>query len=287
MAHWTDGFKDSDGEGPLDGIRVLDLGRYQAGPRCGLVFARLGADVIKIEPPGRGDESRPNSPHVRGQSAYWVQYNSGKSSLTLNLRTEEGKAVLRDLIKQADVLIQNFRPGTIDKMGFGYDVLKSLNKKIVMVNVSAYGQYGPLKDRVGFDQVGQAMSGLMSLTGDADGEPDACSGPLIRLLPARKPCSTAFVQCSTRICSSNRGLCQRATSPAAYTPGAARQVASHTMPPSSVSPDDCSHPVAGSTPTPTTTRSASTVLPSESLTRSTRSPPSKPSTPTPHRRSTP
>ena len=179
MAHWTDGFKDGDGKGPLDGIRVLDLGRYQAGPRCGLVFARLGADVIKIEPPGRGDESRPNSPHVRGQSAYWVQYNSGKRSLTLNLRTEEGKAVLRDLIKQADVLIQNFRPGTIDKMGFGYDVLKSLNKKIVMVNVSAYGQYGPLKDRVGFDQVGQAMSGLMSLNGDADGEPVLVPFPLV------------------------------------------------------------------------------------------------------------
>ena len=107
-------------KGALDGVRVLDLGRYQAGPRCGLMFARLGADVIKVEAL-KGDESRTNGPRVRGQSAYWVQYNSGKRSLSINLRTEEGKEVLRDLVKVSDVLIQNFRPGTIAKMGFGYN----------------------------------------------------------------------------------------------------------------------------------------------------------------------
>ena len=170
--------------GPLDGIRVIDLGRYQAGPRCALVLARLGADVIKVEPPGRGDESRSNPPTVRGQSAYWVQYNSGKRSLSLNLRTEEGKNVLRRLVRVSDVLIQNFRPGTIDRMGFGYEDLKTLNPRIVMVNISAYGQYGPLKDRVGFDQVGQAMSGLMSLNGDPAGGPTLVPFPLVDRITA-------------------------------------------------------------------------------------------------------
>ena len=178
------GFKDHSGPGPLDGIRVLDLGRYQAGPRCGLVFARLGADVIKVEPPGRGDESRSNSPRVRGQSSYWVQYNSGKRSLSVNLRTEEGKEILRNLVRESDMLIQNFRPGTIDKMGFGYEALKALNPGIIMINVSAYGQYGPYHTRVGFDQVGQAISGLMSLNGEPNGRPTLVPFPLIDRITA-------------------------------------------------------------------------------------------------------
>ena len=168
---------------PLEGIRMLDLGRYQAGPRCGLMFARMGAEVIKIESLD-GDESRKNGPTVRGQSAYWVQYNSGKKSLAINLRTDEGKQVLRDLVKVSDLLLQNFRPGTIEAMGFGYDVLKSLNPKIVMINVSAYGQDGPYRDRVGFDPIGQAMGGLMSLTGSPDGPPVKTFFPLIDRITA-------------------------------------------------------------------------------------------------------
>ena len=120
-----------------------------------------------------------NGPVVRGQSAYWVQYNSGKKSLAINLRTDEGKAVLRDLVKVSDFLLQNFRPGTIEIMGFGYDVLKELNQKIIMINVSAYGQYGPYRDRVGFDPIGQAMGGLMSLTGFPDDPPIRTAFPLI------------------------------------------------------------------------------------------------------------
>ena len=169
--------------GPLEGIRVLDLGRYQAGPRCALMFARMGAEVIKIEST-TGDESRQNGPRVRGQSAYWVQYNSGKKSLAINMRTEKGKEVLRELVKVSDILLQNFRPGTIDIMGFGYDVLKELNPKIIMINVSAYGQYGPYKDRVGFDPIGQALGGLMSLTGFADGPPIKTFFPLIDRITA-------------------------------------------------------------------------------------------------------
>ena len=168
---------------PLEGIRMLDLGRYQAGPRCALMFARMGAEVIKIESLD-GDESRRNGPVVRGQSAYWVQYNSGKKSLAINLRTDKGKDVLRDLVKVSDVFLQNFRPGTIEVMGFGYDTLRSLNPRIVMVNISAYGQYGPYRDRVGFDPIGQAMGGLMSLTGFPDDPPIKTYFPLIDRITA-------------------------------------------------------------------------------------------------------
>ena len=108
-----------------------------------------------------------------------MQYNSGKKSLAINLRTDEGKEVLKDLVKVSDFFLQNFRPGTIDVMGFGYDVLKKLNPKIIMINVSAYGQYGSMKDRVGFDPIGQAMGGLMSLTGLPDDPPIRTSFPLI------------------------------------------------------------------------------------------------------------
>lgn len=172
---------------PLEGIRVLDLGRYQAGPRCALMFARMGAEVIKVESV-RGDESRANGPRVRGQSAYWVQYNSGKKSLAINLRTDKGKEVLRELVKVSDILLQNFRPGTIDIMGFGYETLKALNPKIIMINVSAYGQYGPNREKVGFDPIGQAMGGLMSLTGYGDLPPIKTYFPLIDRITALHAC---------------------------------------------------------------------------------------------------
>ena len=170
-------------ESPLEGLRLLDLGRYQAGPRCALMFARMGAEVIKVESIS-GDESRRNGPRVRGQSAYWVQYNSGKKSLAINLRTDEGKDVLRDLVKESDFFVQNFRPGTIDIMGFGYEEISKLNPKIIMINVSAYGQYGPYRDRVGFDPIGQAMGGLMSLTGFPDDPPVRTFFPLIDRITA-------------------------------------------------------------------------------------------------------
>lgn len=170
-------------KGALAGIRVLDLGRYQAGPRIGLVLARLGAEVIKVEAPG-GDESRKQGPFVRGQSAYWVQYNSGKKSLGLNLRTAQGLDVVRRLVAVSDVLIQNFRPGTIDAMGLGYERLKELNPGIIMVNVSAYGQYGPYRDRIGFDPIGQAISGMMSLTGFPGSPPTRTYNPVIDRITA-------------------------------------------------------------------------------------------------------
>tara|TARA_B100000029_G_scaffold56793_2_gene51445 strand:- start:4852 stop:6087 length:1236 start_codon:yes stop_codon:yes gene_type:complete len=168
---------------PLEGIRVIDLGRHQAGPRCAQVLARLGAEVIKIERLG-GEETRYHAPWVQKQSAYWVQYNSGKKSVSMDLRKESGKEVLRELIKKSDVLVQNFRPGTIAKMGFSYDVLKDLNPRIVMVNVSAYGQFGPYTKQIGFDPIGQVMSGIAMVTGHEGMPPIRAGVPIIDRITA-------------------------------------------------------------------------------------------------------
>ena len=163
---------------PLEGIRVLDLGRHQAGPRCAQVLARLGAEVIKIERLG-GEETRTHGPWARGQSAYFVQYNSGKKSLCMDMRKDKAKEVLRELVKISDVLLQNFRPGIIEKMGFGYDVLHELNPRIIMINVSAYGQFGPYSEKIGYDPIGQAMSGIMMVTGEEGMPPIRAGVPII------------------------------------------------------------------------------------------------------------
>jgi formyl-CoA transferase len=179
----------------LDDVRVLDLGRYQAGPRIGLVLARMGAEVIKVEAPG-GDESRSMGPRVRGQSAYWVQYNSGKKSLGLNMRTVKGKEIICELVKVSDIVIQNFRPGTIAAMGLGYEKLRELNKGIIMANVSAYGQYGPYQDRIGFDPIGQAISGMMTLTGFPGNPPTRTYNPVIDVCLADTGFSMTEIQCA-------------------------------------------------------------------------------------------
>ncbi len=168
----------AEAKGPLHGIRVIDLGRHQAGPRCAQVLARLGAEVIKVERLG-GEETRYHAPWVRKQSAYWVQYNSGKKSLSIDLRKEQGKEVLSKLVKVSDVLLQNFRPGTIATMGFGYDVLYELNPRIIMVNVSAYGQFGPYSDQIGYDPIGQTMSGIAMVTGEEGMPPIRAGVPII------------------------------------------------------------------------------------------------------------
>ena len=163
---------------PLSGIRVIDLGRHQAGPRCAQVLARLGAEVIKIERLG-GEETRYHGPWVGKQSAYWVQYNSGKKSVSMDLRKDEAKEALRKLVKVSDVLVQNFRPGTIEKMGFGYDALKELNPRIIMANISAYGQFGPYRDQIGYDPIGQTMSGIAMVTGEEGMPPIRAGVPII------------------------------------------------------------------------------------------------------------
>src|SRR6266699_1660470 len=156
--------------GSLDGIRVLELARYQAGPRGGMILSDLGAEVIKIEKLG-GEETRKSEPMVRGQSVYFSVYNRGKQSLCLDMRAERGKEVFAALVKTADIVLQNFRPGVMDKMGFGYDRLRKLKPDIILGSVSAFGQYGPYRERPGFDPLGQAMRGLMSLTGAPAGRP--------------------------------------------------------------------------------------------------------------------
>lgn len=157
-------------KGCLDGIRVLELARFQAGPRAGMVLSDLGAEVIKIEKFG-GEETRKSAPMVRGQSIYFSVYNRGKKSICLDLRKAEGKAVFFDLLKTADFVLENFRPGTIEEMGLGYDELIKVKPDIILVRCSGFGQHGPYKDRPSFDPLGQAMSGLMSLTGKPLGRP--------------------------------------------------------------------------------------------------------------------
>ena len=154
----------------LEGVRVLELARYQAGPRGGMILSDLGADVIKIERIG-GEETRRHPPIVRGQSVYFSVYNRGKRSICLDLRQARGKQIFAALVNTADVVLENFRPGTMDAMGFGYDALRAIKPDIILVSVSGFGQYGPYRDRPAFDPLGQAMSGLMTLTGQPVGQP--------------------------------------------------------------------------------------------------------------------
>jgi crotonobetainyl-CoA:carnitine CoA-transferase CaiB-like acyl-CoA transferase len=164
--------------GSLEGVRVLELARYQAGPRGGMILSDLGAEVIKIEKLG-GEETRKSEPLVRGQSVYFSVYNRGKKSLCLDLRTPRGKEVFAALVPTADVVLENFRPGTMAQMGFGYDQLCALKPDIILTSVSGFGQYGPYRERPAFDPLGQAMSGLMSLTGAPVGTPLGAATSLV------------------------------------------------------------------------------------------------------------
>ena len=164
--------------GSLDGVRVLELARYQAGPRGGMILSDLGAEVIKIEKLG-GEETRRSEPLVRGQSVYFSVYNRGKKSLCLDLRTARGKEIFAALVPTADVVLENFRPGTMAQMGFGYDQLRALKPDIILTSVSGFGQYGPYRERPAFDPLGQAMSGLMSLTGAPVGTPLGAATSLV------------------------------------------------------------------------------------------------------------
>jgi crotonobetainyl-CoA:carnitine CoA-transferase CaiB-like acyl-CoA transferase len=164
--------------GSLEGVRVLELARYQAGPRGGMIMSDLGAEVIKIEKLG-GEETRKSEPLVRGQSVYFSVYNRGKKSLCLDLRTDKGKEIFAGLVKTADVVLENFRPGTMAKMGFAYEDLCKIKPDIILTSVSAYGQYGPYRERPGFDPLGQAMSGLMDLTGKPVGKPLGAATSLV------------------------------------------------------------------------------------------------------------
>jgi formyl-CoA transferase len=157
---------------PLQNIRVLDLSRVLAGPHCTMVLSDLGAEVIKVERPETGDDTRQwGPPFAGGESAYFLSSNRNKKSITLNLKSEKGKQLAAALASKSDVLIENLLPGTLDKMGLGYDALKQRNPRLVYCSITGFGQDGPYRDRPGYDLLVQAMGGVMSITGEPDGEP--------------------------------------------------------------------------------------------------------------------
>lgn len=159
-------------KGPLAGIRVLDLTRALAGPYCTMMLGDMGAEVIKVESPDGGDDSRAWAPPYIGQeSAYFLSCNRNKKSITLNLRSEVAKKILTDLIKVSDVVVENFRPGVMKKMGFPYETLKAINPRVIFCSISGFGTKGPDAQKPGFDLIAQGMSGFMSFTGEVGGGP--------------------------------------------------------------------------------------------------------------------
>ncbi len=158
-------------EQALENLTVLDLTRVVAGPYAGALLGDLGANVIKIEIPGRGDDARGYGPYENGESMYYANLNRNKRGITLNMKSEKGKEAFLKLVEKADILIENFRPGVMDKLGLGYDRLKEINPRLIYGAVSGFGSYGPYAMRPGYDIVSQAMGGLMSVTGAKGGEP--------------------------------------------------------------------------------------------------------------------
>ena len=152
----------------MEGVRVLELGQLIAGPFCGQLFADLGAEVIKIELPGRGDPMRDWG---RGEPLWWPVIARNKKCITLDVRTEQGNAIIGELVEQADIVLENFRPGTMEKWGLGYADLARINKGIIMVRVSGYGQHGPYSERAGYGGIGEAMGGLRYIVGDPSTPP--------------------------------------------------------------------------------------------------------------------
>jgi crotonobetainyl-CoA:carnitine CoA-transferase CaiB-like acyl-CoA transferase len=167
---------------PLSGIRVVDLTRILAGPFCTMMLADMGAEVVKVETPGQGDPLRGQGVIRDGLSWYFAAFNRNKKSLTLNLRAEEGRAALARLIENSDVLVENYRPGVLAAMGFGEARLKALNPDLVTCSLSGFGTSGPYRDRPSFDFIAQAMSGFMSVTGEAGGGPLRAGPPIADLV---------------------------------------------------------------------------------------------------------
>jgi crotonobetainyl-CoA:carnitine CoA-transferase CaiB-like acyl-CoA transferase len=165
--------------GPLTGLKVLDLTHVMAGPTCTLMLADMGADVIKVERPPHGDDTRRMvPPRVGDEAASFLMMNRNKRGLVLDLKTEGGRKILKRLAARTDVLVENFGPGAMERLGFGYEDLKRDNPGLIYCSLSGFGRTGPYKDRRGFDLVAQAMSGIMTFTGEAGGPPTKCGPPL-------------------------------------------------------------------------------------------------------------
>ncbi|MFB7141536.1 CaiB/BaiF CoA transferase family protein [Gottfriedia sp. NPDC056225] len=158
--------------GALHGVRIIDLTRVLAGPFCTMILGDLGAEVIKVESISSGDETRGwGPPFVEGESAYYLCANRNKQGITLNLKSSQGKEVLRKLISEADVVVQNFKPGTLAKLGFSYEEMKEIKEDLIVASISGFGSKGPNSSLPGYDYIIQAMSGLMSITGEKESEP--------------------------------------------------------------------------------------------------------------------
>ena len=162
----------------LEGVRILELARWQAAPRGGLVLRDMGAEVIKVEW-RKGADLRNSGPFVGDMSVQFAAYNRGKKSISLNTRHDKGKQIFLDMVRLADVILENFRPGTMEQMGFGYDVLAEVNPGIILASVSGFGQYGPYRDRQCFDPIIQAMSGIGHQTGRGFDRPIMAEGPIM------------------------------------------------------------------------------------------------------------
>jgi crotonobetainyl-CoA:carnitine CoA-transferase CaiB-like acyl-CoA transferase len=162
----------------LAGIRVLDFTRVLAGPAASLALADLGAEVIKIEPPDGGDETRSFPPFRDGESHYFLSINRGKKSIVVDLKSEAGLALVRDLATKCDVLVENYRPGVMDRLGLGYEALSAINPRLIYCAISGFGMTGPLRDQPSFDIVRQALSGALSVNGEPDGVPTKLGIPL-------------------------------------------------------------------------------------------------------------
>jgi formyl-CoA transferase len=149
----------------LEGIRIIDMTHNQAGPACTQILGFLGADVIKLEEPGKGDVARTNLADQEGDSLFFLSFNANKRSLTLNLKSDEGKALFKQVIAGADVLVENFSPGALDRLGLGWEVLRELNPRLIYATIKGFGTYGPYSDYKSFEPIAQAMGGAMSVTG--------------------------------------------------------------------------------------------------------------------------
>lgn len=152
--------------GPLEGVKVLSFARALAGPFCTMLLCDLGAEVIKIEEPGKGDTARRNGPFIEGISSYFLSINRGQKSITLNLRDERAKKIVFELVKKVDILVENFRPGVMGRLGFGYEAIRQRNPKIIYASLSGFGQKGPYSQKPAYDMIAQGMGGTVSITGE-------------------------------------------------------------------------------------------------------------------------